>query len=130
MGGGPGRHGRAGGSAPAPRDLWQLSAAPFPDRSSALEFIWVTVTGGVCCDKRLMGTALGSCLDTCGVGGRGAGLLSLPLPHARPWLGHPVQGRCGAFFCHGSLSPAPFIPGLQPSVSTLLLCRQPGAQEH
>lgn len=36
---------------PPPRDLWQVSTARFPDRSSGLEFIWVTVTGGVCCDK-------------------------------------------------------------------------------
>lgn len=57
VGGGPGRQGRAGGAAPAPWDLWQLSAARFSDRSSGLEFIWVTVTGGVCCDKRLMGRA-------------------------------------------------------------------------
>lgn len=102
VGGGPGRQGRAGGAAPGLRDLWQVSAARFPDRSSGLEFIWVTVTGGVCCDKRLMGRALGSCLDTCGVGGRGAGLPSLPLPRARPSLtlpGHPVQGRCGGLFC-------------------------------
>lgn len=133
VGGGPGRQGRAGGAAPGLRDLWQVSAARFPDRSSGLEFIWVTVTGGVCCDKRLMGRALGSCLDTCGVGGRGAGLPSLPLPRARPSLtlpGHPVQGRCGGLFCHGTLSPVPFIPELQPSVSTLFLCRSPGHREH
>lgn len=129
-----GRAGRDSGEwalLPPSRDLWQVSSTRFPDRSTGLEFIWVTVTGGVCCDKRLMGRALGSWLDTCRVGGRGARLPSFPLPHAHPsltLLGHRLEGRCGRFFCHSTLSPIPFMPGLQPSVSTLLLSQHLGAQ--
>lgn len=130
VGGGPAREGRRGpGAAPAARDLWQVSTARFPDRSTGLEFIWVTVTGGVCCDKRLMGRAPGSCLDTCGAGGRGAGLPSFPLPRARPsltLLGSWSREGVGVLLPWHTL-PNTLHP-LQPSVPTLLPGQQPGAQ--
>ena len=127
-----------------PGDLWQVSAARFPDRSSGLEFIWVTATGVVCCDKRLMGRAPGSCLGSsvwrgarpwgsCRLGSgvaraagrRGAGLhppataprpslTKLPLPSLSAPAAWCGEGA-GAIFCHGTPSQNPFIPGLQPS---------------
>lgn len=89
-----------------------------PDTSSALEFIWVTVTGGVCCDKRLMGGALGSCLDPCRVGGRRAGLAPA-LPHGHPSLALLAQGRCWGFFC--PTAPKSFMPALSAQ------CQLPGS---
>lgn len=89
-----------------PGDLWQVSSARFPDGSSALEFVWVTVTGGVCCDKRLMWGAPGSCLDTGRVGGRGAGLPPATAPRSR--LADPPAAP--AVGSSAPLSQTPFIP--------------------
>lgn len=121
-----------------PGDLWQVSTARFPDRSSGLEFIWVTATGGVCRDKRLMGRALGSSVWRgtwpWGAAGRAAGwpraggepgCSPLPPPHSRPSPSYPcphprhrqpaAEKAQGGVSCHGTPSQNPFIPGLQPS---------------
>lgn len=112
-----------------PWDLWQVSAARFPDRSSGLEFIWVTATGVVCCDKRLMGRALGSSVrrdawprGSCRRGGLGCGQEESRAPrcHRRPSPRCPRPRRGGrrrGCLLPWQTPPSPFIPGPQPSSS-------------
>lgn len=75
----------AGNLSRRPSDLWQVSATCFPDRSSGLEFIWVTATSVVCCEKRLMGRAPGSLLGSSVW--RGTWPRELPAGHGVAWVG-------------------------------------------
>lgn len=98
---------------PPPRDLWQVSAVRSPDRSSGLEFIWVTVTGVVCCDKRLMGRALGAAWGT--RPGEGSPAAPAAPPHGQPPLSCscPQPGPC--------LLPRHALQNLHPRTAALLL---------
>lgn len=120
-----------------PRDLWQVSAACFPDRSSRLEFIWVTATGVVCCDKRLMGKAAwgaasGGVLGSCWLGsgvcwGEELGWTPLRCPTVVPHWAAPVLTLSSSILVWGRhkgclLSWHSLLKSLHPSTASLSRC--------
>lgn len=145
MGGRPGRGGsRCAPPLPPPRDLWQVSAARFPDRSSGLEFIWVTATGVVCCDKRRMGRAPRGAWGAVSEGrparaaeGQEPGCTPCHRPAAVPRRAAPALspggwGGAGGVFCHGTPpSTTSALLRLRPRAAalTLLTCPYPGHGE-
>lgn len=100
-----------------PGDLWQVSATCSPDRSSGLEFIWVTATGVVCCDKRLMGRAPGAAWGAASAGhlARGGESGCSPCTAPRPSLPELPLPSAWAVSSATARPPKPFIPGPQRS---------------